>query len=171
MPKLTLPSSPNAVRATWLAQTRLPERLVGTGFRGWLAGFESGDISAWERVWNVYADAIGRDAAKAVLTDLALFVRAVRDNAERSIEVYPLGCHGFCRDECLAISIIAACQHCKVTELAASARALVGSNDIGDTIQSAQRLAVQLNGADLRLDLASVCAATCPLMQPRARLN
>jgi hypothetical protein len=38
-------------------------------------------------------------------------VRTIKNKARREIEVFPMGCKGFCRDECIAISMVAACQH------------------------------------------------------------
>ena len=37
----------------------VPERLVGLGFRYWLTGFRSGDISCWEKAWCAYSNALG----------------------------------------------------------------------------------------------------------------
>ena len=47
-----------------------PERLVGLGFRYWLAGYRTGDITCWERAWCAYSSAMGTDAAKTAIGDL-----------------------------------------------------------------------------------------------------
>ena len=120
---------------------RAPERLVGVGFRCWLAGLSTGDIKCWEDAWNTFSGMLGPEHAKALLLDLSKFVRAVKANTHRDIEISPAGCRSFCRDECLAISIIAACQHDERQALTASASALIGSEDIGDTLNGAQALA------------------------------
>ena len=52
------------------------ERLVGVGFRCWLAGYETGDISCWESGWNAYSVALGPLHAKRAVTELACWVRA-----------------------------------------------------------------------------------------------
>lgn len=150
---------------------RTPERLVGVGFRGWLSGFESGDISMWEDTWNAYEESLGTDAAKASLLQLSQFVRAVMVSSARTIETYPARCRGFCRDECLAISVIAACQHDSRQALCACAAALLGSNDIGDTINAAQGYAGALLGAGQKLSASSICSANCPLWTPRPALQ
>ena len=91
--------------------SRAPERLVGVGFRCWLTGLTTGDIGCWEKAFNAFNAQLGPDRARTLLIELSQFVRAVQTTAERDIEVADAGSCGFCRDECLAISIIAACQH------------------------------------------------------------
>jgi hypothetical protein len=149
---------------------KAPERLVGVGFRCWLAGLATGDIKCWEDAWNSFSGMLGPEQAKALLLDLSKFVRAVKANAQRNIEVSPTGCRSFCRDECLAISIIAACQHNERQALTASAAALIGSDDIGDTLNGAQALAAALRQANQMLCPESVCPATCALRAQRRRL-
>lgn len=148
---------------------RAPERLVGVGFRCWLTGLSTGDIKCWEEAWNTFSGTLGPDNAKALLMELSKFVRAVKANAQRDIEISPSGCHSFCRDECLAISIIAACQHNERQALATSAAALVGSDDIGDTLNGAQALAGSLRKANQVLAIDSICPATCALKIARRR--
>jgi len=149
---------------------KAPERLVGMGFRCWLAGLSTGDIKCWEDAWNSFSGILGPEHAKALLLDLSKFVRAVKANAQRDIEISPNGCRSFCRDECLAISIIAACQHDERQALTASAAALIGSDDIGDTLNGAQALAAALRKANQLLCPESVCPATCALRAQRRRL-
>jgi len=147
---------------------RAPERLVGVGFRCWLTGLSTGDIKSWEDAWNAFSGLLGPEHAKALLLDLSKFVRAVKTDAQRNIEISPEGCRSFCRDECLAISIIAACQHDARQALTASAVALTGSEDIGDTLNGAQALATALREAEQILCAESVYPATCALRaQPR----
>jgi hypothetical protein len=149
---------------------RASERLVAVGFRCWLAGLSTGDIKCWEDAWNSFSGMLGPEQAKALLLDLSKFVRAVKANAQRDIEISPTGCRSFCRDECLAISIIAACQHNERQALTASAAALIGSDDIGDTLNGAQALAAALRQANQMLCPESVCPATCALRAQRRRL-
>ena len=58
-----------------------PERLVGLGFRYWLKGFRTGDISCWERAWSAYSNVLGATAAKSAVTDLSCWVRAINRHA------------------------------------------------------------------------------------------
>jgi hypothetical protein len=66
---------------------RAPERLVGVGFRCWLTGLSTGDIKCWEDAWNSFSGILGPEHAKALLLDLSKFVRAVKANAQRNIEI------------------------------------------------------------------------------------
>lgn len=141
--------------------SKAPERLVGVGFRCWLTGLSTGDIGCWEEAFNAFSAQLGVDNARDLLIELSCFVRAVSANSERQIRVSKTGACGFCQDECLAISIIAACQHDRRSALHASASALIGSSDIGDTIIGAQSFASGLTSARQHLSLESVCPATC----------
>jgi hypothetical protein len=171
---MTLPNRPNLVtdRSSNVVtlDARVPERLVGVGFRCWLTGFTTGDIACWEEAWNAFSTTLGTERAKSLLLDLSQFVRAVSATSERNIEVQRLACSGFCRDECLAISIIAACQHGARDALASSAAALIGSDAIGDTLANAQTFACGMRSADQLLSAESVCPATCASRISRRRL-
>lgn len=150
---------------------RTPERLVGVGFRSWVSGFESGDIAAWEDAWNAYETAAGREHARRLVLALSNFVRAVKSAAARDIEIYPANCRGFCRDECLAISVIAACQHDKRLALCTCTAALIGADDIGDTLSAAQEFAAVMTAAGQHLSPSSVCAANCPVFSTARKLQ
>lgn len=148
-----------------------PERLVGVGFRCWLNGLSTGEIENWTDAWNTYESVLGADHAKALLMDLSVFVRAVSAGSRREINVMERGCSGFCQDECLAISIIAASQHGAHTSLAETARTLLGSDDIGDTIMGAERLAGGLTHRRQKLSAHSICPATCALQMMRKSMR
>jgi hypothetical protein len=134
------------------------EWLVGVGFRCWLAGYDTGDIACWENGWNEYSRALGTERAKRAVTELACWVRAVRSSATRKIEYYPFGCAGFCPDECMAISLIAASQHQRCPAMRACALALTGSDLVGPVIDSANAFADALEEAELRLSPEAVSA-------------
>jgi hypothetical protein len=131
------------------------EWLVGVGFRCWLAGYDTGDIACWENGWNEYSRALGTERAKRAVTELACWVRAVRASASRKIEYYPFGCLGFCADECMAISLIAASQH-RCPAMRACALALTGSNLVEPVIDAANAFADALEEADQRLSPEAV---------------
>ncbi len=117
------------------------ERLVGVGFRCWLQGFQTSDIGCWELAWEEFSRAVGQQAAKPLMTELACWVRAVQDSAERRIEVFPAQSRRFCRDECLAISMVAACQHSTCPAFRACAIALLGCDDVEEAIEGAEGFA------------------------------
>lgn len=133
-----------------------PERLVGVGFRCWLAGYQTSDIGCWEVAWHEFSRTVGPRAAKPLMTELACWVRAVQDSAERRIEVYPAPCRRFCRDECLAISMVAASQHSACPAFRACAVALLGSQRIDEAIEGAAEFARRLKEADQVLSPGTV---------------
>ena len=128
-----------------------PERLVGLGFRCWLAGFDTGDIDCWETGWRVFAGDLGPQLAKGTVTDLACWVRAISTSSCRKIEYYPVSCAEFCRDECLGVSIIAACQQHACPVLESCATALLGCERIGEVVRTAKDFANTLDNANIRL--------------------
>ena len=134
------------------------EWLVGTGFRCWLAGYDTGDIACWENGWNAYARTLGTERAKRAVTELACWVRAVRATASRKIEYAPVGCPGFCADECMAISLIAASQHHRCPAMRACALALTGSDLVEPVIDAANAFADALQDANQRLSQDAVAA-------------
>jgi hypothetical protein len=134
------------------------EWLVGVGFRCWLAGYDTGDISCWEHGWNEYSRILGAERAKRAVTELACWVRAVRSSAARKIEYYPFACTAFCADECMAISLIAASQHHRCPAMRACALALTGSDLVEPVISAANAFADVLEEADQRLSQDRVAA-------------
>ncbi|MGH6865323.1 MAG: hypothetical protein ACREDO_03915 [Methyloceanibacter sp.] len=142
------------------------EWLVGVGFRCWLAGYDTGDIACWENGWNEYSRVLGTERAKRAVTELACWVRAVRTSASRKIEYYPFGCAGFCADECMAISLIAASQHQRCPAMRACALALTGSDLVGPVIDAANAFADALEDADQRLSQEAVAALTASRRKP-----
>jgi hypothetical protein len=134
------------------------EWLVGVGFRCWLAGYDTGDIACWENGWNEYNRLLGTERAKRAVTELACWVRAVRASASRKIEYYPFGCAGFCADERVAISLIAASQHHRCPAMRACALALTGSDLVEPVIDAANAFADALQEANQRLSQDAVAA-------------
>lgn len=125
-----------------------PERLVGLGFRHWLQGCRTGDIASWERVWCTYSGAMGATAAKTAVGQLSCWVRAINNHTHRILETSPADCVGFCRDECVAISMIAACQHQACPAMRACAFALLGCSMIDEVVHVAEGFAETMRGAD-----------------------
>jgi hypothetical protein len=134
------------------------EWLVGVEFRCWLAGYDTGDIACWENGWNEYNRILGPSRAKRAVTELACWVRAVRSSASRKIEYYPFGCAGFCADECMAISLIAASQHHRCPAMRACALALTGSDLVEPVVDAANAFADVLQEADQLLSQDAVAA-------------
>ena len=136
-----------------------PERIVGLGFRYWILGRRTGEIGCWEQAWNLYTGVFGLCGARMAVGSLSQWVVALDDAANREIQVYPDACSSFCRDECLAVSLIAACQHNTCPAMRACAFALLQSSTIDRVVGGAQAFADVMTGLEQRLSVASIVAA------------
>jgi hypothetical protein len=114
------------------------ERIVGLGFRYWMLGRQTGDIALWERAWDLYCGRLGVVDARRAISALSHWVGALDRAACREIELFPEPCVGFCRDECLAVSLIASCQYGTYAAAHACAAALVGSATLDQVLLHAQ---------------------------------
>lgn len=138
------------------------ERLVALGFRYWMLGRATGDIACWERAWTLYSGMLGVIGARPAIDTLACFTRAIGCASRRPIEVGPVACSAICRDECVAISMIAACQHQTCPAMRACAFALVESAAIEPVVASAQAFADTMAGLEQVLSPASIVSAPMP---------
>lgn len=114
---------------------RRPERLVVEGYRRWMAGYETGSIAPWELAWSFYVNELGDADGRRAVSDLSSFVRALRGCAGCPLRIFPFGAKGLCREECLAVGLVAACQHNDVTLRGCCISGLGGcarSNEIAD---------------------------------------
>lgn len=145
------------------------ERLVALGFRYWMLGRVTGDIVCWERAWTLYSGMLGVVGARPAIDTLACFARAIGCASRRPIEVGAVACSAVCRDECIAVSMIAACQHQTCPAMRACAFALIESAAIEPVVSSAQAFAETMAGVEQVLSPASIIAV--PLSQvPANRL-
>jgi hypothetical protein len=135
-----------------------------------MLGREGGDIGCWERAFNLYSGYFGLAGARDALTHLSLWVAAVDNAAHRSIEVFPAACRSYCRDECMAVSMIAACQHQTCPAMRACAFALAESMCLDEVLDTAQGFSRAMLGLDQVLapgsivsPLASMTPATLAL--------
>jgi hypothetical protein len=148
-----------------------PERLVGLGFRYWMLGRQTGDISCWERTWSLYSGVFGLCGARRAVGTLSCWVNALNQTAHRDIEVFPESSRGFCRDECIAVSMIAACQHQTCPAMRACAFALVECSAIDRVVGEAQAFADTMAGLEQRLSAHSIVAAPAVVSPASQRLN
>lgn len=111
---------------------RPAEKLVMTGFRCWMAGYELGDIECWEIAWIEYANVLGPKDARSALSELQFWVRTLRKVTKREITCFPHCCKHVCRDECMALSLISAYQRQDRSAVRAAAHYLTALNDCPD---------------------------------------
>jgi hypothetical protein len=136
---------------------KVPEQLVGMGFRCWLAGYDSCDIQSWGKGWNYYSSVLGPRDAKGVVAELACWVRCVHSCAARKIEVHPHNRAGFCLDECVAISMVAASQHSACPALWTCAFTLLGTSEVDEVLDHAANFGSVLRDAGQVLSQTSIC--------------
>lgn len=113
--------------ANYLA-SRPAERLVLTGVRCWMAGYEHGDIQCWETAWRHYSSVLGTRPGRLLLSELQYWVRVLRDVSIRPISFYPHCCRHVCADECVGLSILSAYQHQDQSAARAGVHRLSGLN-------------------------------------------
>ena len=147
-----------------------PERLVGLGFRYWLKGFRTGDISCWEKAWCAYSSTLGESAARSAVTDLSCWVRSINRHAQRDLEVALVDCESFCRDECIAIEMISACQHNACPAMRACAFALLGCSMIEEVVHGAESFAATMRSADQILPPSFAHCSSLLAMRPASTL-
>lgn len=126
------------------------------GFRFWMLGRKTGDIREWENAWTLYSGSFGLCGAQLAVKSLSCWVNTLHRSTHRDIEVFPGGCPRLCRDECLAVSMIAACQNNTCPALRACAFALIESSKIDRVVQDAQDFAATLSKLEQRLSPASI---------------
>lgn len=129
-------------------QSTSAETLVGLGFRGWVTGFKTGNVDAWQQVWTLYSSTLGRDEATTVFGALSDWSKVLTRSSMQGVDVRPLGTCGFCRDECLAISMIAAEQHKTCPALRACAYALVECSQLDEVLERTTAYAEALARVD-----------------------
>ena len=148
-----------------------PERLVALGFRYWMLGCTSGEIECWERAWNLYAGHFGVAGARIAVDHLAQWVSLVSRTARREIEVFPESCRSFCRDECIAVSMIAACQQQTCPAMRACAFALAESVMLDGVVSAAQGFADTMLGLDQVLSAHPIISAVSMVRPVSATLQ
>jgi hypothetical protein len=121
------------------------------GFRRWVAGYASGDLSHWEEAWNLYAASLGARDARGVVDRLARFVRSVRDWSVCPIACFPGGCRHICRQECFALAMVSASQNRDLDCLAAAMRHLLDPEGHEEAMLPALAFAEAMKERDLLL--------------------
>lgn len=145
--------------------------MVGRSFRsGMLARREKSALS-WSFAWQEIAGITGPDSADQLIVALGAFVASVDTASARRIEVLPQGCPGLCRDECLAVSIIAASQLGACPALKACLFALIDSGNVEPCIQSAGKFGAALSDAGQTLPPDVVCNALALMPADAGRMH
>jgi hypothetical protein len=133
-----------------------PERIVGLGFRYWTHGCQSGDILSWHRAWELYCGQFGVFGGGEAVSKLSRWVNVLNQTTAREIEVFSGVSRGFSLDECIAVAMIAACQHNTCPAMRACAFALIESSGVERVVDEAQTFADTLMSLDQVLSPASI---------------
>lgn len=133
--------------------------MVGRSFRCGILARRERSAVGWSYAWQELAGVAGPDRADGLIGELSRFVESVDAAAVRRIEVLPKGCPGLCRDECLAVSIVAASQLGACPALKACVFALIESANVESCIRSAGRFSDALREAGQTLPTDFVCNA------------
>ncbi|MGH6908533.1 MAG: hypothetical protein ACREDX_11815 [Aestuariivirga sp.] len=120
---------------------RQPERLVITGFRSCMAGYDFCDVACWEAAWQSYIGELGARRACCLMGELQYWVRNLRWQAQRAVSYFPQGCRHLCHDECMALSVVSAAQGNDTNAGCLAIQHLIGSSDrrIVDDVWTATR--------------------------------
>lgn len=121
---------------------------VGNGFRDWLTGFRTGELVHWERAFALAEQTVGLDAARGVCRDFSQWVRLLSERSRRDLNVLRPGSTCFCRDECVAMALIAAHQHKACPALQACAMTLLQCEPGGEVSALSGSLADRLKAAN-----------------------
>jgi hypothetical protein len=148
-----------AAEGSHLITPRRPETTVGRSFRCGVHAVRTKDQANWARAWQELADASGASEADGLVARLAAFVEALEQTSARRIAVLPAGCPGLCRDECLAVSLVAAAQTGACPALRACAFALLETSCLERPLLAASEFADGLACAGVRLSEQSVANA------------
>lgn len=130
---------------------RLPEKLVLEGFRYWNAGYATGSVTPWELAWKLYADSLGQELGRYLLSDLSHFVRTAHRCANCPFRTFPYGAHHVCRDECITLGLIAGMQHGEEAAVQACLNALTCPMKCASVAAAADSFAASLVKSELVL--------------------
>jgi hypothetical protein len=130
-----------------------PEWLVGLGFRCSLSCLRATANAPAGEACAVLSDALAKAGLpEAILDTFLSWGLAVECDAAKPVTVLPVASAGFCLDECLAVSLVAASQHPRCPALSACALALLGSSDGARTLAASAEVASVLAAAGRWLD-------------------
>lgn len=146
-------------------------QMVGRSFRcGILARREASGLS-WSYAWQEIAGLAGPSHADGLVTALGAFVESVDRTAARRIQVLPKGCPGLCRDEYLAVSIIAASQLSACPAMKACVYALIDCANVESCMHTAGSFSAALRDAGQSLPRDVVCNALALLPDNPERMQ
>jgi hypothetical protein len=125
-------------------------------FRHWLTGFRTGELAHWERAFSLAEKTLGLTAARDVCCDFSQWVRLLSEHARRDLHVLEPTSRCFCRDECIAMALVAAHQNQACPALQICAITLLGCQPRDDLTIRTGALADKLAAANQRVSAAAM---------------
>lgn len=133
-----------------------PDIFVGVGFRYWLTGLRTGELAHWERAFSLAEQTLGLAAARDVCRDFSQWVRVLSERSRRDLHVLGPGSRCFCRDECVAMAVVAAHQHKACPALQACAMTLLECEPTNELTALTGSLSDRLSAADQVVSLSAM---------------
>ena len=161
---------------------RPAERLVISGYRNMMAAYELCDGDCWEEIWRSFTHELGSQAARRTVGEVQYWARTLRANSERPLAFYPNRSLQLCKDECMALSLVAAAQAGDSDAGCHAAGMLIGTEEgsrVHEVWQASSHLAAALrcSGQVMHacprtvIRMLNNVAATASGEHPRARVN
>jgi hypothetical protein len=113
-------------------------------FRSVMAELSGAHAKYRADVWEVFEASAPPGDAEALFGHFFAFVRALLATTERPLEWRRTYCAHLCRDEWLAVSMIASAQRSDLAGLLEAASELIGVEALGDALSAVQTLASEL---------------------------
>ena len=128
-----------------------PERLVINGYRCAMAGYEHGDPTCWDQLWNDLLGECGLETTCDISGALQHYVRTLRAHCPRGLQFFPRSCNRACADECLVLSLLSACQNSDAPSRRYCLNALSPGEDGADISAAAELFSGKLKLHGLQL--------------------
>ncbi|MCI0735276.1 MAG: hypothetical protein L0Y50_03215 [Beijerinckiaceae bacterium] len=113
-------------------------RLFVAQYRLWLAGYSTHDPVHLDCAFDILLRFVTRDSARVLYSEFHLFMQTLIDQTRRTISWRAGGCRCLCRDEILALRLVAASQSGDLADEVLAASELI-ANDYVKPFVSASR--------------------------------
>jgi len=117
------------------------ERLFFTQFRLWMAGYSLQDPLYLDCAFDILLHFTPLNPAKVLYHEFQLFTRTLTEQTRREIVWRLAACRCICRDEFLALRLVAASQRNNPAEEQLAASELIGSHHVTPVVKASRSLA------------------------------
>jgi hypothetical protein len=126
---------------------RAPERLVVEGLRRWMMGGEAGSIANWSRAAEFFVDELGAVDGRRLFLAFVRWLDTLDAFMDRPAMTSPIECPRLCRDECMALAMIAAAQYADCDGVMTASSRLVSPEGLAPAVEASSCFAAALAGA------------------------